>query len=127
MTEEEFSELSAKVLTNEATEEEVASHRSACEQYEIYKETFHEMETASGLLSENAPLAKNMDNKHPEIPEFLLEQLVNEVNQKKLLEEKEQRGDGLLHNDFCIGQMLGTVKVGSKLHARSVQSSGRIG
>ena len=42
-------------------------------------------------------------------------------------EEKEQRGDGFLHHDFYIGQMLGTVKVGSKLHARPVQSSGRIG
>ena len=79
MTEEEFSELSAKVLTNEATEEERSKHLSACEENSNYRETFEEMKSASHLLGENAPLAESMSSKDPEIPEFLLEQLVDEV------------------------------------------------
>ena len=80
MTEEEFSELSAKVLTNEATEEERSKHLSACEENSNYRETFEEMKSASHLLGENAPLAESMSSKDPEIPEFLLEQLVDEVS-----------------------------------------------
>jgi hypothetical protein len=79
MTEEEFSELSAKVLTNEATEEERSKHLSACEENSNYRETFEEMKSASHLLGENVPLAESMSSKDPEIPEFLLEQLVDEV------------------------------------------------
>ena len=79
MTEEEFSELSAKVLTNEATEEERSKHLSVCKENQSYKETFEDMKSAAGLLTENAPLAESMNSKDPEIPEFLLEQLVDEV------------------------------------------------
>jgi len=90
MTEEEFSELSAKVLTNEATEEERSKHLSVCKDNQSYKETFEDMKSASGLLAENAPLAESMNSKDPEIPEFLLEQLVGEVGQKESLEEEER-------------------------------------
>ena len=78
MTEEEFSELSAKVLTNEATEEERSKHLSVCKENQSHKATFEDMKTASGLLAENAPLAESMNSKDPEIPEFLLEQLLDE-------------------------------------------------
>ena len=85
MTEEEFSELSAKVLTDEATKEEELRHRSACEANLDFKDSFQEMKLASGLIGVNAPLAAAMDAKEPEIPEFLLEQLVDEVSQKETL------------------------------------------
>ena len=48
MTEEEFSELSAKVLTDEATKEEELRHRSACEANLDFKDSFQEMKLASG-------------------------------------------------------------------------------
>ena len=68
MTEEEFSELSGKVLTNEATEEERSKHLSVCKENQSYKETFEDMKSAAGLLTENAPLAESMNSKDPEIP-----------------------------------------------------------
>ena len=93
MTEEEFSELSAKVLTNEATEEERSKHLSVCKENQSYKETFEDMKSASGLLAENAPLAESMNSKDPEIPEFLLEQLVDEVKPQSIsTSDKETSG-----------------------------------
>ena len=90
MTEEEFSELSAKVLTNEATEEERSKHLSVCKENQSYKETFEDMKSAAGLLTENAPLAESMNSKDPEIPEFLLEQLVGEVKPESIsISDKE--------------------------------------
>jgi hypothetical protein len=90
MTEEEFSELSAKVLTNEATEEERSKHLSVCKENQSYKETFEDMKSAAGLLTENAPLAESMNSKDPEIPEFLLEQLVDEVKPQSIsISDKE--------------------------------------
>ena len=98
MTEEEFSELSAKVLTNEATEEEVASHRSACKENEEFGNAFEDMKTASGILGENAPYFEAMDSKDPEIPELLLEQLVDEVAEKKSSSEPQVGKDDNLVN-----------------------------
>jgi len=93
MTEEEFSELSAKVLTNEATEEERSKHLSVCKENQSYKETFEDMKSAAGLLTENAPLAESMNSKDPEIPEFLLEQLVDEVKPQSIsTSDKETSG-----------------------------------
>lgn len=83
MNEEEFSELSAKVLVGDASLEEQEMHQSACEQNADFKASFEEMKVASGILEENAPLASSMDAKEPEIPEFLLEKLVGEVEEKK--------------------------------------------
>jgi hypothetical protein len=98
MTEEEFSELSAKVLIGEATEEEVASHRSACEENEEFGDAFEDMKTASGILGENAPYSEAMDSKDPEIPELLLEQLVDEVAEKKSSSEPQVGKDDNLVN-----------------------------
>ena len=87
MNEEEFSELSAKVLVGDASSEEQEMHQSACEQNADFKASFEEMKVASGILEENAPLASSMDAKEPQIPEFLLEKLVGEVEQKEALNE----------------------------------------
>ena len=93
MTEEEFSELSAKVLTNEATEEERSKHLSVCKENQSYKETFEDMKSAAGLLTENAPLAESMNSKDPEIPEFLLEQLVDEVKPQSISTSDKKTSD----------------------------------
>jgi len=93
MTEEEFSELSAKVLTNEATEEERSKHLSVCKENQSYKETFEDMKSAAGLLTENAPLAESMNSKDPEIPEFLLEQLVDEVKPQSISTSDKETSD----------------------------------
>ena len=92
MNEEEFSELSAKVLVGDASSEEKEMHQSACDQNADYKASFEEMKVASGILEENAPLASSMDAKEPQIPEFLLEKLVGEVEQKKPLNEEKPEG-----------------------------------
>jgi hypothetical protein len=92
MNEEEFSELSAKVLVGDASSEEKEMHQSACDQNADYKASFEEMKVASGILEENAPLASSMDAKEPQIPEFLLEKLVGEVEQKKPLKEEKPEG-----------------------------------
>ena len=89
MNEEEFSELSAKVLVGDASSEEKEMHQSACDQNADYKASFEEMKVASGILEENAPLASSMDAKEPQIPEFLLEKLVGEVEQKEALNEEK--------------------------------------
>ena len=93
MTEEEFSELSAKVLTNEATEEERSKHLSVCKENQSCKETFEDMKSAAGLLTENAPLAESMNSKDPEIPEFLLEQLVDEVKPQSISTSDKETSD----------------------------------
>jgi hypothetical protein len=93
MTEEEFSELSAKVLTDEATEEERSKHLSVCKENQSYKETFEDMKSAAGLLTENAPLAESMNSKDPEIPEFLLEQLVDEVKPQSISTSDKETSD----------------------------------
>ena len=87
MNEEEFSELSAKVLVGDASPEEQQMHQSACEENADFNASFEEMKVASGILEENAPLASSMDAREPEIPEFLLEKLVGEVEQKEALNE----------------------------------------
>jgi hypothetical protein len=87
MNEEEFSELSAKVLVGDASSEEHEMHKSACEQNADFKASFEEMKVASGILKENAPLASSMDAKEPQIPEFLLEKLVGEVEHKEASNE----------------------------------------
>ena len=92
MNEEEFSELSAKVLVGDASPEEQKMHQSACDQNADYKASFEEMKVASGILEENAPLASSMDAKEPQIPEFLLEKLVGEVEQKEALNEEKPEG-----------------------------------
>jgi hypothetical protein len=89
MNEEEFSELSAKVLVGDASSEEQEMHKSACEQNADFKASFEEMKVASGILEDNAPLASSMDAKEPEIPEFLLEKLVGEVEQKEASNEQK--------------------------------------
>jgi hypothetical protein len=102
MTEEEFSELSAKVLTNEATEEERSKHLSACEENSNYRETFEEMKSASHLLGENAPLAESMSTKDPEIPEFLLEQLVDEVNPQSTTTSDKDTSDSTTEENNTV-------------------------
>jgi hypothetical protein len=92
MNEEEFSELSAKVLVGDASSEEKEMHQSACDQNADFKASFEEMKVASGILAENAPLASSMDAKEPQIPEFLLEKLVGEVEQKEALNEEKPEG-----------------------------------
>ena len=92
MNEEEFSELSAKVLVGDASSEEQEMHQSACDQNLDYKASFEEMKVASGILEENAPLASSMDAKEPQIPEFLLEKLVGEVEQKEALNDEKPEG-----------------------------------
>jgi hypothetical protein len=92
MNEEEFSELSAKVLVGDASSEEQKMHQSVCEQNADFKASFEEMKVASGILEENAPLASSIDAKEPQIPEFLLEKLVGEVEQKKPLKEEKPEG-----------------------------------
>jgi hypothetical protein len=92
MNEEEFSELSAKVFLGDASVEEQERHQSACEQNADFKALFEEMKVASGILKDNAPLASSMDAKEPQIPEFLLEKLVNEVEQKEALNEEKPEG-----------------------------------
>lgn len=79
MTEEEFSELSARVLLGEASEEDRALHERACAEDPALADTFEAIKIASGLLKENAPLASAMDADETEIPEPLLEELVSEV------------------------------------------------
>jgi len=102
MTEEEFSELSAKVLTNEATEEERSKHLSACEENSNYRETFEEMKSASHLLGENAPLAESMSSKDPEIPEFLLEQLVDEVKPQSTTTSDKDTSDSTTEENNTV-------------------------
>jgi len=92
MNEEEFSELSAKILVGDASSEEQEMHQSACEQNADFKASFEEMKVASGILEENAPLASSMDAKEPQIPEFLLEKLVGEVEQKEALNDEKPEG-----------------------------------
>lgn len=92
MNEEEFSELSAKLLVGDASTEEQKMHQSACEQNSDFKASFEEMKVASGILEENAPLASSMDAKEPQIPEFLLEKLVGEVEQKEALNDEKPEG-----------------------------------
>jgi hypothetical protein len=83
MNEEEFSELSAKVLVGDASAEELVRHESACKQDADFKASFEEMKVASGILEENAPLASSIDAQEPAIPEFLLEKLVGELDEEK--------------------------------------------
>jgi hypothetical protein len=102
MTEEEFSELSARVLLGEASEEDRALHERSCAEDPALAETFEAIKVASGLLKENAPLASAMDADETEIPEPLLEELVSEVTGDEQSEEMPQEASGRKSNKIVF-------------------------
>lgn len=90
MTEEEFSELSARILLGEASEDDHALHERSCSKDPALAETFEAIKIASGLLKENAPLASAMDADEAEIPEPLLDELLSEVASQEETDEEEE-------------------------------------
>jgi hypothetical protein len=95
MKEEEFSELSAKILLGDASEEEKLLHEKVREENSSLAEAFDGMESASDILKEYAPLSAAMDATEPEIPDSLLNELVDELNERKANESDGETDETL--------------------------------
>ena len=102
MKEEEFSELSAKILLGDASEEEKLLHTKVREENSSLAEAFDGMESASDILKEYAPLSAAMDATEPKIPDSLLNELIVELNERKANEPDgetdETLGNGIEPN-----------------------------
>lgn len=80
MTEEEFSELSAKVITGEANENERELLKKFCEQNSDYKETYDLIRASTSLI----PMAEALDAEESEnIPKELLNNLLSDKVKKE--------------------------------------------
>ena len=75
MTEEEFSELSAKVITGEASDNERELLKKLCDRNSDYKETYDLIRASTSLI----PMAEALDAEESEnIPKELLNNLLSD-------------------------------------------------
>ena len=80
MTEEEFSELSAKVITGEASDNERELLKKICDQNSDYKETYDLIRASTSLI----PMAEALDAEESEnIPKELLNSLLSDKVKKE--------------------------------------------
>ena len=80
MTEEEFSELSAKVITGEASDNERELLKKICDQNSDYKETYDLIRASTSLI----PMAEALDAEESEnIPKELLNNLLSDKVKKE--------------------------------------------
>ena len=84
MTEEEFSELSAKVITGEASDNERELLKKLCDRNSDYKETYDLIRASTSLI----PMAEALDAEESEnIPKELLNSLLSDKVKKEAVNQ----------------------------------------
>lgn len=87
MTEEEFSELSAKVITGEASDNERELLKKICDQNSDYKETYDLIRASTSLI----PMAEALDAEESEnIPKELLNNLLSDKVKKEAVNQEPE-------------------------------------